>query len=263
MKPNTKGRCLMFAAERKNKIIAKLKSNNRVKVADLSAEYGVSEATIRRDLQELEDSGLLRRTHGGAVLLEHTKFEPTFTEKEAKYLPEKQKIGKLAASLIEDGDTVILDSGTTTLYVAKNIRAKNVTVVTNSLSIMNELGKRQDIELISLGGNIRWETQAFVGPLAENTLKTLWADKVFLGTNGISIEHGITTPPIIEAQIKRIMIERSNQVIVTSDSSKFNKVTFAKISDINHVDVIVTDAEIDKNLVKEYKKKDIKILISQ
>ncbi len=252
---------ILFAEERKTKIIEKLQTEESVKVADLSLEFNVSEATIRRDLQELEDKGLLYRTHGGAVLTEHTKFEPTFTEKEEKNLEEKERIGKLAASMIEDGDSIILDSGTTTLYIAKNITAKNVTVVTNSLSIMYELGNRQDVEVIGLGGSLRWETQAMVGPLTEDSLRNIWVDKVFLGANGVSLEQGITTPTLVEAQIKKIMANVGSKVILTTDSTKFEKVTFSKILDLEDIDMIITDKNLSEEILNSYQRAGVKIMV--
>ncbi|EOD00604.1 DeoR/GlpR family DNA-binding transcription regulator [Caldisalinibacter kiritimatiensis] len=249
----------MFAEERKAKIIDKLKNTGSVKVASLSKQFNVSEATIRRDLQELENKGLLSRSHGGAVLLEHTKFEPTFTEKESKFSDEKSRIGKKAASLIEEGDTIVIDSGTTTSYIVNNIEAKNITIVTNSLYVLNELGKREDIDVIGVGGSIKQKTQAFVGPLAEATLKKLRVDKAFIGANGICYDNGITTPDIIECKIKSTMIEIAREVILVSDSSKFGKVTFSKIADIEEIDLIITDNKISNEQITQYGKRGVRI----
>ncbi|RKD32078.1 DeoR/GlpR family DNA-binding transcription regulator [Thermohalobacter berrensis] len=252
----------MFAEERKIKILDRLDKQGKVRVKELSKLYNVSEATIRRDLQELEERGMIKRTHGGAVLTEHTKFEPTFLEKEDKFHEEKEAIGKLAASLIEDGDTIAIDSGTTTLEIAKNIKAKNLTIVTNSLDIAYEIGKRSDIEVVITGGMMRWKTRAMVGPIADNTIKNLRVDKVFLGTNGICIKKGITTPNLIEAQTKRALLKIASQAIVVCDHTKFNQVSFAKIADINEVDIIITDNKLPSKLLDKYKEQDIEIMIS-
>lgn len=252
----------MFSEERKVQIVSLLKEKGNIKVADLAKIYDVSEVTIRKDLQELEEDGLLKRVHGGAVLNDSIKFEPTFSEKSDKYIIEKESIGKASAKLIKDGDIIALDSGTTTLQIAKNITAKNLTVVTNSLDIAYELSNKKDIDVIVTGGNLRWETRAFVGPLTDMALKNIRVDKAFIGANGISLKLGITTPNIIEANTKKTIISVSQEVIVVCDHSKFNSVFFAKIADINDVDIIVTDNGIDKETLDQYEKEGVELIIS-
>ena len=163
----------MFAQERKSKILDSLNKYGKVKVNDLSKLYEVSEVTIRRDLKELEEAELITRVHGGAILNDNTKFEPTFTEKIDKFYEEKEAVGKLAATMIVDGDTIILDAGTTTLSIAKYITAKNITILTNSVDVAFELAKKQNVEVIVTGGTLRWETRALVGTVADNTIKIL------------------------------------------------------------------------------------------
>jgi Transcriptional regulators of sugar metabolism len=192
----------MFNEERKKEILSAISDKGNVKVSELSKAYNVSEVTIRKDLQELEEEGLVKRVHGGAVLDHSIKFEPTFSEKADKFINEKSIIGKAAAALIEDGDTIALDAGTTTLQVAKHITARNLTVVTNSLDIAVELAEKQNIEVIVVGGILRLETRALVGPVADMALDNIRVDKAFVGTNGISLNYGLTTPNIIEAQTK-------------------------------------------------------------
>lgn len=250
----------MFAEERYEKIVQMLNETSSIKVNELAGFFKVSESTIRRDLQEMEQKGMLTRTHGGAVGKSGTSFEPSFKEKETENHDQKVQIGILAAAMIKDGDTIILDSGTTSLEIAKHITARNVTVITNSIDIASELSMKDDIELIIAGGNLRKNTRAMVGPITENILKNFRVDKAFIGANGISIEEGITTPNFIEAQTKKAMIGVANKVIVSADSSKFNEVCFSVICPIRIVSTIITSSDVDENIIKEYKDSGVEIL---
>ena len=253
----------MFPEERKTKILNSLNKYGKVKVCDLSQRYDVSEVTIRRDLQELEEDNLIKRVHGGAVSNNNTKFEPTFSEKIDKFYDEKESVGKLAASLIEDGDTIAIDAGTTTLSIAKHIVAKNITVLTNSVDVAYELAKKRDVEVIITGGTLRWETGAMVGPVADNTLENFRVDKSFIGTNGLCVIDGLTTPNIFEANTKRQMIRIAKQTIVVCDHSKFGIVSFAKIVNLDSVDMIVTDNQVDNELIGEFEEKNVKIITTK
>lgn len=252
----------MFAEERQENIAEILKNKSSIKVNELASIFNVSESTIRRDLQEMEERGLLTRTHGGAVGVKKTNFEPSFKEKEVKELNQKSMIGKTAAAMIEDGDTIILDSGTTTLEIAKNIKAKNLTVITNSIDIAAVLSKEENIEIIVTGGTLRLTTRAMVGHIAENVLKNFRVDKAFIGANGISIEEGITTPNYTEAQVKKSMLNVANKVIVASDSTKFNQVSFSVICPIRAVTSIVTSNDLEENVIKEYEDVGVEIIKS-
>jgi DeoR family transcriptional regulator, fructose operon transcriptional repressor len=250
----------MFAQERKLKILDSLNKYGKVKVNELSKLYEVSEVTIRRDLKELEEVELVTRVHGGAVLNDNTKFEPTFTEKIDKFYEEKEAVGKLAATMIVDGDTIILDAGTTTLSITKYLTAKNITILTNSVDVAFELYKKQNVEVIVTGGTLRWETRALVGTVADNTIKDFRVDKAFIGANGVSIHNGLTTPNIIEANTKREMIKIAKKVIVVCDHTKFSKVSFAKIVDLECIDIIITDNKLDDEVLVKFEDKDIKII---
>lgn len=250
----------MFFEERQIKILELLKDKSSIKVSELSTIFKVSESTIRRDLQEMEEKGLVARTHGGAVSKEKTIFEPSFQEKEDKRHIEKLSIGKIAAAMIEDGDTIILDSGTTTLQLARCIKAKDITVITNSIDIASELSLRSNIEIILTGGALRISTRAMVGPITEDVLKNFKVDKAFIGANGISIEKGITTPNIMEAHIKKEMMKAASKVILAVDSSKFNQVSFAVISPVTAVDLIITSSDLNENIINEYKELGVEII---
>lgn len=253
----------MFGEERKAQIISLLKHKGDVKVSDLASTYKVSEVTIRKDLQELEEEGLIKRVHGGAVLVHNTKFEPAFYEKVDKYMEEKRSIGKQAASMVEDGDTVAIDAGTTNLQVARNIIANNLTIITNSLDIAIELSSNPTNEVIVIGGTLRSNTRALIGPIASGILKNMRVDMAFVGANGISLEHGITTPNMDEAQTKREIIESAERAIIVCDHSKFDEICFAKIVDFNKIHYIVTDNNLDEGVRRTYKEKGIRIITAK
>ncbi|AOY76569.1 DeoR/GlpR family DNA-binding transcription regulator [Clostridium formicaceticum] len=250
----------MFAEERKVKILEIVNSNYRIEVSDLTEELQVSESTIRRDLQDLEQAGLLKRTHGGAVKLETTSFEPTMDEKELVNIEEKMEIGKKAAAFIQDNDTIILDAGTTTLQIAKNIQAKNVTVLTNSILIALALSKNKDVDVVVTGGHIRKEILSIVGPITDRIIGQFSVDKAFIGANGITIKEGCTTPNIEEAHTKNRMIQSAKEVYVVADHSKFGKVSFARIAAIDEIDGIITSKGIERSIIEQYKSKNIRLI---
>lgn len=245
----------MFTEERLSKIIELLAGDRRVTVSDLSQLLNVSESTIRRDLSLLEKRGLVKRTHGGAVPAAGTAFEPSFIQKEIEFIKEKESIGRKAAEMIEEGETIILDSGTTTLQVARQCQNKqNLTVVTNSIHIALELSGARGIEVVMVGGSLRKITFSLVGSMAEDGLRGLYADKVFLGVNGITQHQGLTTPSIVEAKIKRLMLESSREAIVVADHSKVGHVTFASIAPIDRIQTLITDSgisEVDRRWIEE------------
>lgn len=250
----------MFAEERQDKIMQKLNESSSLKVIELAEKFNVSESTIRRDLQEMEEKGMLIRTHGGAVGKSATSFEPSFEEKQTERHAEKVGIGSIAASMIEDGDTIILDSGTTSLEIARHITSKDITVITNSIDIAYELSQKDNVEVIVAGGNIRKNTRAMVGYITERALNNFRVDKAFIGANGISIDDGITTPNFVEAQTKKAMISVANKVIICADSSKFNKVCFSVICPLRMVSAIITSDDLDESIIKEYKDSGAEIL---
>jgi len=242
----------LFGEERKAKIMDLIQKEARVSVIELSKLFQVSESTVRRDLKELEDAKLLTRTHGGAVSLEHVNFEPTFGEKEEKFQKEKIAIAKKAMEWIKEGDTILFDSGTTIYHLVKELNAfQQLTVVVNSLIFAQELQNNKEIEVVSIGGSLRKETLAFVGPLAEQSLDGIRVDKAFIATNGIDQKNGLTTPNLIEAATKRKMIQSAKQVILLADHSKIGKTTFGKFADLSDIDLFITDQEAPKAFIQE------------
>lgn len=253
----------MFPEERRRVILERMWSGASVKVGELSTEFGVSESTIRRDLRELEESGLLARTHGGALPAESTLAEPTFAEKTDQHLAEKRAIGVMAASLVRDGDSVILDAGTTTLEAARALRGcRNLTVVTNAFHIAAELADVESIHVIVIGGSVRGKTLALVGPMAERALEEVNVDWAFIGTNGIDLERGLTTPTQAEAAVKRRMIGAARQVAVLTDSSKVGKVAFATVAALSNSQVVITDQGADPDFVTELVTRGLKVMLA-
>lgn len=252
----------MFAEERKEKIIKRLNKYNRVQVKELSNEFDVSEVTIRRDLGELEESGHLVRTHGGAVSASFSKrYEPSFEDKADKFKEAKEKIGYKASQLIKENDTILIDTGTTTLQIIKELKNINrLTLVTNSIDIFNEtkqLGK--EIEVVFIGGTYKYNTRAFVGPLAEKVLRELRVDKAFLGSNGFTLSDGFTTPDLTEANIKKAMIDITQEVYMVVDHSKFGQVSFCKFADLKDIDYFITN-HINKEYITKIQETGVEVI---
>jgi DeoR family fructose operon transcriptional repressor len=233
----------------------------RATVAELSELFQVSEATVRRDLKEVEEANLVRRTHGGAIPPERVGFEPSFNEKKDQYAAEKQRIAEKAVDLIREGETVLLDSGTTTHQLARLLhRFSRLTVVTNSNNILQELQPAEHLELISTGGTVRRDTQSLVGPIAERALEMIKVDKAFLGTNALDLEEGISTPNLLEAQVKKAMIRAAKEVILLCDRSKLNRIAFAKVSPLSSVDILITDRQAPPDFLDRVREQGVRVI---
>jgi DeoR family fructose operon transcriptional repressor len=229
----------MLTAERRRHILEILATDERAEVADLAARFDVSESTIRRDLESLAQSGAIERTRGGAVPA--LRLEPSYAQKRRSHEVEKLAIAQAAARLVEPGTSVLLDAGTTTLSVARALRGiRDLTVATTSLPIALELADRARV--IVVGGALRDRTVALVGPLAERAIEQLHVDVAFVGTNGVAVGAGFTTPTWEEASVKARMIGAATTAVVVADGSKVGEITFARICDLGEVDLLVTDA---------------------
>jgi DeoR/GlpR family transcriptional regulator of sugar metabolism len=225
-----------------------LRSSGNVLVGDLAASLATSEVTIRRDLKLLEAQGLVRRIHGGAVLVPSRAYEPTFLEKSRQFMDEKRRIGAAAAALVDDGDTIILSPGTTTMEVARHLRGRrNLTVVTSAVNIAAELAGQPEIEVIVTGGNLRGTTYALVGPLAEENVRRLHVDTLFLGGNGLTVSNGLTTPDLTVATTDRALLDAAERVVVTVDHSKIGRVTLCQTAPIERIQVLVTDSGLGRD----------------
>lgn len=251
-----------FAVERKDQILGLIQQKGRVTVDELVKNFGVSGATIRRDLEFLEHQGLITRAHGGAVSKSRVSLEPDYFEEKQKFLEEKRKIGKEASKLVEEGEVIFLETSTTVLEIAKNIKNKNnLTVVTNSLDIARELYQAKGIDLIMTGGNLRRRIHALMGPLAEVTLSQMRIDKAFMGVSALDIDYGMTTATMEEAQTRKKIIEASNKIIAVTDHSKFGKQNFIFVIPIEKIDVIITDKGISSQIKKRMEKKGVEVRV--
>lgn len=246
---------IVYSEERKLIILEYVQQYSRASVQELSEHLQVSESTIRRDLKELEEAKLLSRTHGGAISLQGVNFEPTYREKEDKFRQEKAAIARKAVELIEEGDTILMDSGTTTFHMVQELKSfSRLTVVTNSLFLAQELQSIPGIDVLITGGALRRETLALVGPIAEQALDRVWVDKAFIATNGLDLGAGLTTPNLIEAAMKSKMIKTAKQVILLADHSKVGKVAFARFAEITEIQKCIIDNGVPERIVKEMRK---------
>jgi DeoR family transcriptional regulator of aga operon len=257
------GNPVLNAAERRKYSFKELSERGHVSVAELSDHLGVSEVTIRKDLQYLEERNLLLRTHGGAMRLDYLVSEQTLEEKGQRYQEQKERIGKAAAALVEDGDTIILDAGTTVLQLARNLRGKrNLTILTSSITVANEVMRIPDAEIIMLGGLVRPSSAAVVGHYAEQIVRDHSFRKLFLAVDGFDVERGLTTTHTLEAHLNRIMIESAMQTIAVFDSSKFGRRGLCSICGVGSVDTIVTDDQIPENVRRWLEDKDVSVVIA-
>ncbi|HOX57490.1 MAG TPA: DeoR/GlpR family DNA-binding transcription regulator [Candidatus Paceibacterota bacterium] len=249
-----------LAPQRWDHLRALIRDSGVIRVEDLCRRLKVSPATVRRDLDQLERGGAIRRVHGGAVSVESRLDEPVFADKTSLAVREKRRIAEAALRFIEPGDTIYLDGGSTVLELARLLRDRtNLTVVTNSLYAAHELAGRGP-RLIVIGGELRRLSQTMVGPLTGPVLHELHLDKAFMGTIGFALNEGLTTTDPSEAFTKRLVKDQARQVIVLADSSKAGKVSFASAGHWEKVHVLITDKQIDKDFAKELIKKNIKLV---
>jgi DeoR family transcriptional regulator of aga operon len=247
---------------RRAKIIEELQLKGKVDVSTLSHMCDVSEVTIRNDLIQLEQKGMLIRTRGGALRQESVSTDFALSEKRRRHFKEKQLIGKRAAELIKDGETIIFDSGTTTMEVARNLGGySDLTVLTNALNIAASLTGEKSCRVIMLGGLLRVKSLSLVGTQAEENLRNYSCDKLYMGVDGIDCGYGLTTPNIEEAHLNRIMIDVVKEVIVVTDSSKFQRRSFAFIAPLDVVQTVITDNGIPEEEHKILQDMGIKVII--
>jgi len=249
---------------RRIKILEALKSNGQVNVKELSDALGVTGVTIRNDLAQLEKKNILIRARGGAIKIDQSYLDEDFplSDKQKKHLLEKKEIGKKAAELIEDGNTIIIDSGSTTYQLAKNLNSfEDLTVITNALNVATLLAEYKNINVIVPGGILRKNSVSLIGILAEKGFKDYFCDKVFLGVDGFDLDFGISTPSPEEAHLNQIMIEMSKEVIVLTDSSKFERRGFAFIAPVNKIQTVVTDKGIRADQKAKLESMGVRVII--
>lgn len=238
----------MLPEERRRKIIEDVAESGGSSVQELADRLDVSKATVRRDLQSLEDEGLIERSHGGAVPVESVAAEQSYRQKDVQNLDQKRAIAASAVSEIQNGQAVFFDAGTTTMQVAKTVSTGTAFIAaTNSPLLAVELSDR--IEGVKLtGGTLRQQTYALVGPTAESFLQRTNFDQLFLGTNAIDVDAGLTTPDEDEAQMKSLMCDNAERVVLVADRSKIGRRSFIQFGTLDDVDVFITDGPVDRVL---------------
>lgn len=236
------------ALERRRKIASLVRERGSVRAGDLSQLLGVGDETIRRDLLRLEQMGILRRLHGGAVA-ERTRFESTFSGRLREHEAEKRAIGQAAAALVADGSAIIIDSGSTMVHFARALHAKrDLVVITNAVTNAVELMENQNITVVLVGGVIRPATFGAVGDMTVANLGELRVDQTFLAIAGVSIDGGLTYPSFEEAAVKRAMISAASEVILLADASKFGRDSFVRVAPLDVLTRIITSPNIDPRL---------------
>lgn len=252
-------------SHRREQISRMLKERGSVQVPELSALFDVSTVTIRKDLRFLENHGTATRSYGGAILKENgiSDIEVTIEQKQILHAEEKSSIGAAAASLIQPGDSIILDSGSTTMQIASHLGDKeNITVVTNGLNVVNELAKHEHLNVMFVGGTLRRKNMSFFGSHAMNALEDLHFDKLFLGVDGFHMERGVTTHFEPEALLNRLMCKVASEIIVVTDSSKFGHICLHKILEPEGISKIVTDHNIPAGYAEGLKRLGIDVIIA-
>jgi DeoR family fructose operon transcriptional repressor len=248
-----------LAPQRREKIRTMIRDGGVARVEDLRKSLKVSVATIRRDLEILEEEGKVRRVHGGAVSTESRLEEAVFENKTHLSAPEKQKIAEVAYKLIEPDEAIYLNGGSTTLFLARLLRDRSdLTVVTNSLQAAIELADSGP-RVILTGGELRRISQTMVGPLTSAVLEQVRVDKAFMGTMGMSLKHGLTTTDPNEAYSNDVVVKQAGKVILLADSGKAEKVCFARFGDWNGIDLLITDKNIPQSFAKSLRKRGIKV----
>jgi DeoR family transcriptional regulator of aga operon len=252
----------MLIEERRQHILSLIQKQGRVLVDELSSNLDLSKITIRKDLDYLESKDLLVRTHGGALPTEAGALsDPTIQEKEELYREEKMEIAKAAAAMVSEGQCIILDSGTTTTEIARSLTSfRQLTVITNALNIAADLA-RSDFEVILIGGTLRKNSLSVVGPFAEDVLKEIHADIVFLGVDGFDTKVGLTTPNVLEARVNRAMVKAAEKVVAVCDSSKFNRRSLSLIVPASAIDHVITDSKLPADEVKAIRDAGIQVTL--
>jgi len=252
----------MLSEERRRKILDLVQRDGRVVVTDLARRFSTSLITIRKDLEHLHQQGRIERAHGGALPLDAAALrDPSLHEKERLHRKEKFRIAAAAARLVQPGQVIILDSGTTSTAVARATKhIRNLTVITNAVNIAAELAGA-DIEVILTGGVLRKNSFSLVGPLAEDSLRHITADLLFLAVDGFDIPYGLTTPNLLEARVNRAMMESAKATVVVCDSSKFGRRSLSLIASTSAVHHTITDNKISSKYLRGLREAGIKVVV--
>lgn len=253
----------MLAEQRRSQVLAAVRENSAVQTATLAARFGVSEVTIRRDLDELGNRGLIQRVRGGALRPGALRYEPPFDKSRGEDAEEKRKVGRAAATLVQAGDTVIIDIGTTALELARSLHGRDgLTVVTNNLAVYEELVTDDAVDLLLLGGMVRRNYRSLVGFLTEESLRGINADLAFIGISGIGEDLSLLDTTLEEIPAKRAMIASARKVVLLAGAKKFWGSGLGRVADIDAVDVLVTTDEAPAERLEEARAHSVEVLVA-
>jgi DeoR family transcriptional regulator, aga operon transcriptional repressor len=254
---------IISGLERKNKILQWINQRNRITIGEVCENYDVSEATARRDLEMLAASGKVQRVHGGAIAIEKAPPELPMLQRQVDQINEKRRIGVLAASLVKDGETVFLGSGTTVLEVARNLNEKqNLTVITNSLQVVILLSEFPNITIVCVGGLLRPSEFSLIGHITEQVLAEIRADKVFIGVRAINTKEGLTNDYLPETLTDRAILNIGKENIVVADHTKFGRTSTVLLVPIKRIHTLITGAETPVEIIREIVKENINVLLA-
>ncbi len=249
--------------ERQNLILQSIHRSQRISITDVCENFSVSEATARRDLETLATEGKIQRVHGGAIALTETPPESPILQRDCEQADEKTRIGQAAASLVHNGETVFLGSGTTVLEVARALRTRpSLTVITNSLPVVNVFAGLKNINVICLGGMLRDSELSFIGHITEQALAEVRADKVFIGTRAISLEHGLTHEYLPETMTDRAILKAGQEIIVVADHTKFGRAAAILLAPLDSLHIIVTDGQTQADFIHTVQEKGIQVILA-
>ncbi len=252
---------IISGTERQNKILQWVNQQYRITIGEVCERYAVSEATARRDLESLAAHGKVQRVHGGAIAIEKAPPEMPMLQRQVEQITEKQRIGELAASLVADGDTVFLGSGTTVLEVARHLTGRqNLTVITNSLPVVMLLSEYPNITIVCTGGLLRASELSFIGHIAEQVLYEVRADRVFIGVRAISIKEGLTNDYLPETLTDRAILDIGRENIIVADHTKFGRTSTVRLVSLGKVHVLITGMETPAELLSELSQNNIRVL---
>ena len=250
----------MLVAERQRKLVELVNERVSIRVTELAKIFSVTEETIRRDLEKLEKDNLLKRSHGGAVSIQTEHNEVSYAEREIMHAEEKKRIAIEAIKQIEPGDQIGLDASTTAWYMAKELPDMPLTVLTNSIKVAIELSKKEQIKVISSGGQLLSKSLSYVGPLAERSLGAYHVNKAFLSCKGVDMDRGLSDSNEWQALLKKQLLDIADKRILLADSSKFGIRTFAQIAPIMKVDQVISDKKLDASICSRLEELGVKVV---
>jgi len=250
----------VLAVERKLRIVEYVRQHRMATIAALAQQFRVHDATIRRDLTELEQEGFVRRTHGGVILEQWTHHEQSFSERAIQQLDQKARIGQMAASLVTDGENVIIDSGTTTLHIAKHlVHRAHITVITNDMNVAAELRDAPMVNVILTGGELYPSSYMLNGMFTEHVLRSLHAEKAFIGTPALHPKYGLMHPEARLVPAKQAMIAAAGEIVVVADDSKIGKLSLHTVAPNSAIHTLITGAETEDIKLKPFVEQGIKV----